>query len=157
MSALDPQDDAWRALAISNTLYRSCANGDFNVCNWLIEDASTEKYCVCCRHNRTIPDISIQGNLMAWRKVEAAKHRLFYTLLQLRLPLNNDDVPADQRLIFDFLAAPSRENAPKILTGHENGVITLALEEADDVERERRRSTMHESYLTLLGHFRHEV
>lgn len=157
LSALEPQDNRWHALAVSNTLYRSCANGEFDVCNWLIEDASSEKYCVCCRHNRTIPDISVQGNLVAWRKVEAAKHRLLYTLLKLRLPLSNHDVPADQRLIFDFLAAPSQENAPKILTGHENGVITLALEEADDVERERRRSTMHEPYRTLLGHFRHEV
>jgi hypothetical protein len=43
------------------------------------------------------------------------------------------------------------------MTGHENGVITVALIEADDVEREKRRSQMHEPYRTLLGHFRHEV
>jgi hypothetical protein len=43
------------------------------------------------------------------------------------------------------------------MTGHDNGLITIALEEADDAERERRRTQMGEPYRTLLGHFRHEV
>ena len=38
-----------------------------------------------------------------------------------------------------------------------NGVITLSLSEADDVEREVRRAAFREPYRTLLGHFRHEV
>ena len=44
-----------------------------------------------------------------------------------------------------------------VMTAHDDGLITLALDEADDVEREKRRSSMHEPYRTLLGHFRHEV
>jgi len=43
------------------------------------------------------------------------------------------------------------------MTGHDNGLITIALSEADDIERERRRLQMGEPYRTLLGHFRHEV
>ena len=43
------------------------------------------------------------------------------------------------------------------MTGHDNGLVTIALTEADDAERERRRAQMHEPYRTLLGHFRHEV
>jgi hypothetical protein len=43
------------------------------------------------------------------------------------------------------------------MTGHDNGVITIALAEADEIERERRRLRMNEPYRTLLGHFRHEV
>ena len=43
------------------------------------------------------------------------------------------------------------------MTGHDNGLITLALKEADDVTRERVRSEMGEPYRTLLGHFRHET
>ena len=42
------------------------------------------------------------------------------------------------------------------MTGHDDGVITVNVAEADDVERERRRVQMHEPYRTLLGHFRHE-
>ncbi len=44
-----------------------------------------------------------------------------------------------------------------MLTGHADGVITLNVAEADEVERERRRLRCHEPYRTLLGHFRHEV
>ena len=43
------------------------------------------------------------------------------------------------------------------MTGHDNGVITVALTEADDAEREKLRAEMGEPYRTLLGHFRHEV
>ena len=52
---------------------------------------------------------------------------------------------------------PIPPGAPSILTGHDNGVITINVAEADDAERERRRLQMHEPYRTLLGHFRHEV
>jgi hypothetical protein len=43
------------------------------------------------------------------------------------------------------------------MTGHDNGLITINIVEADDVERERRRNSMGEPYRTLLGHFRHEI
>ena len=43
------------------------------------------------------------------------------------------------------------------MTGHEKALITLALAEADDPEREARRAEMGEPYRTLLGHFRHEI
>ena len=42
-------------------------------------------------------------------------------------------------------------------TGHDHGKITIALIEANDAEREKRRVAMGEPYRTLLGHFRHEV
>ena len=44
-----------------------------------------------------------------------------------------------------------------MLTGHADGLITLNVEEADDVKREKIRHDLHEPYRTLLGHFRHEV
>ena len=44
-----------------------------------------------------------------------------------------------------------------VLTGHDSGIITIALAEADDAEREARRTGMGEPYRTLLGHFRHEI
>lgn len=43
-----------------------------------------------------------------------------------------------------------------MLTGHAEGLITVNLAEADDVNRERTRQSLGESYRTLLGHFRHE-
>ncbi len=46
---------------------------------------------------------------------------------------------------------------PPVLTGHDNGVISINIAEADDAERERRRASLHEPYRTLLGHIRHEI
>ena len=161
LSALEPEgDNTWRARAVRGKLYRFCANAAFGVCNWMIEASASELYCAACRHNRTVPDTSIESNVVAWRKIEAAKHNLFYTLMKLRLPLDgraDQDEAKRERLLFDFLASPALPGAQTVMTGHQNGVITVALEEADDAERESRRVSMHEPYRTLLGHFRHEV
>jgi hypothetical protein len=157
LSALEPEGDNWRALAFKNKLYRFCSNAQFNVCNWLIEADSPEIFCAACRHNRTVPDTSIPENLVAWQKIEIAAHRLFYTLMKLKLPLDHGFNDDRERLAFDFLATSPDAVTPKVLTGHEHGLITVALEEADDAEREKRRTSMHEPYRTLLGHFRHEV
>jgi hypothetical protein len=42
------------------------------------------------------------------------------------------------------------------MTGHNQGLITINIAEADPAERERMRGKMDESYRTILGHFRHE-
>jgi hypothetical protein len=151
--------DEWRALAEPTTRYRYCANAQHEVCNWLVPAESPELFCAACRHNRTIPDLSQPERHENWRKVELAKHRLFYTLLRLRLPLKTKREDPQGGLAFDFLAQPP-DGAPAdgpVLTGHANGLITINLAEADDVERERRRHQMREPYRTLLGHFRHEI
>ena len=66
-------------------------------------------------------------------------------------------------LIFDFKGdlIPDRNYRglgplQKIYTGHDNGVITINIQEADDIEREKLRVNMHEAHRSLLGHFRHE-
>jgi hypothetical protein len=153
VTALEPDGDAWRALAAPETKWRYCANAEYGVCNWLVAAGETARFCIACRHNRTIPDLSRPENLENWRKIEFAKHRLFYSLLRLHLPPTSGlDDPGG--LAFDFL---SDENGKPVMTGHASGLITLNLAEADDAERERRRSQMGEPYRTLLGHFRHEI
>ena len=52
---------------------------------------------------------------------------------------------------------PETPALPKVLTGHEDGLITIALKEGDDAERNRMQTQMGELYRTPLGHFRHEV
>lgn len=154
--ALDANDQTWRAAGTQNTEYRFCANTTYGVCNWLVPAEGTETFCLACRHNGIIPDLNQQQNLVNWQKIEIAKHRLFYTLLRLKLPLQNR-TENPEGLLFNFLADSPVDPNERVLTGHDNGLITLALAEADDVERERRRSLMGEPYRTLLGHFRHEV
>jgi hypothetical protein len=150
-------DGLWKALASPETRYRFCANADLCSCNWLVAEHSAEIYCAACRHNRTIPDLTSNETLRDWRKFEFAKHRLFYSLIRLKLPLaNRIDEPVGG-LVFDFLAESPAAGFPMVLTGHEDGVITLNLKEANDALREELRAAMGERYRTLLGHFRHEI
>ncbi|MCK9914052.1 putative zinc-binding peptidase [Microbacteriaceae bacterium K1510] len=151
VTALEDDNGLWRALADPERRYRDCANAAHGVCNWLVA-ADDEHFCPACRHNRTIPDLSVPENLANWRKIETAKHRLFYSLLRLKLPLVSqaDDPNA---LAFDF----KTEVGEPVMTGHANGLITLNIAEADDAERERARHALGEPYRTLLGHFRHEI
>jgi hypothetical protein len=148
------QRQVFRALA-DEARYVYCANTIHGVCNWLVPATQADGFCAACRHNQMIPDLSQPGNLERWRILEVAKHRLFYMLLQLRLPLETKaESPAG--LAFRFLADLTPSTAP-VLTGHADGIITINLAEADDAERERRRQQMGELYRTPLGHFRHEI
>lgn len=155
LSALEENGDTLRALADPTTQVRFCENAGQDACNWLIDSESALPFCEACRHNRTIPDLSDATNKLRWQKIEAAKHHLFYSLLRLGLNMKDRTEDPEHGLAFDFLADPPQ--APKVMTGHDNGLITIALAEADDAERERRRTEFKEPYRSLLGHFRHEV
>ncbi|MEI9995578.1 MAG: putative zinc-binding peptidase [Rhizomicrobium sp.] len=157
ISAIEPlTDGTFRALAARGR-YRFCQNQEFGVCNWMVPVRSKSAFCAACRHNRTVPDLSVPENAGHWSKIEAAKHRLFYSLLKLKLPLRNRTDDPQHGLAFDFLADPPQTHGQSVMTGHDNGLITLAVKEADDAEREHVRAAMGEPYRTLLGHFRHEI
>lgn len=156
MSALEPEGDGWRARADGGH-WRACANADLVGCNWLIPGGSGAVYCPACAHNRTVPDPSLFSPGVTptqdrWRDIETAKRQLFWSLYRWRLPLELWSETAEG-LGFDFLADPDGA----VLSGHDGGIITLTLAEADAAERARRRLTMGESYRALLGHFRHEI
>jgi hypothetical protein len=152
MRALEPEGDGWADPAGA---WNFCANAANDVCNWLIPAGSGENFCTACRHNRLVPDLSEPENVVQWRALEWAKHRLFYALTRLKLPTpSRADDPA-HGLVFDFPAETPWQ--PHVLTGHDEGLITIALKEGDTVERERMRSEMGEQYRTPLGHFRHEI
>jgi len=135
--------------------YTYCQNHEHNACNWLVPSGGATPFCLACDLNRTIPDLGQPGFLQRWQDIEAAKHRLVYSLLCLHLPVVSKRVYPDEGLQFDFKADESPEQ--RVMTGHDNGLITINIAEADAIEREQARQSMHELYRTLLGHFRHEV
>ena len=140
----------------STARYRLCANYlAHNVCNWAVEEGDANVLCRSCRLTSVIPDLSDSSQRVNWAKLETAKRRLVYTLMQLRLPLASKHEDHERGLTFEFKAPMLY--APPVLTGHANGVITINANEADDAERERVRNQLHEPYRTLLGHLRHEV
>lgn len=153
----DPATMSMRTLPpkTERTELNRCANGtEFKACNWLHSEPTSDALCFGCQFNRTIPNLDNPHNLERWRKLEAAKKRLLFTLLSLRLPLD----PA--ALAFDFVEDP-RSN-PNLVdqtvryTGYEPGLITVNVLEADDAVRESERRAVNEQYRTLLGHLRHE-
>jgi hypothetical protein len=144
--------------APDGTDWKACQNREQHfVCNWLLPADEAEPFCRACRMNRVIPNLSAPNNLRLWRRVEHAKRRLVYSLLQLALPM--DAAPGRPPLRFEFLE--DQRSNPQVgeslvMTGHGAGVITINLLEADDVARQAVREQMSERYRTLLGHFRHE-
>jgi hypothetical protein len=154
VKALNPANELkWQSTGAAN--YRLCQNYSVHdVCNWTVPVDDPNPYCISCRLTRVIPDLSVNGNKTAWAKFEAAKRRLNYSLLGFGLPVTSKMEDPQNGVSYEFLAdMPDRP----VLTGHEFGVITINIAEADDAERERRRMQLHEPYRTILGHFRHEI
>ena len=159
--ALEPAAGGqWRARgAAAAPAFKLCKNYvDYDVCNWALDADDPEALCLSCRLTHTIPDLSVQGYQQAWAKLETAKRRALYSLLSLRLPLVGK-AQDPSGLEFNFKSdevAPNGDRS-RVLTGHDNGNITINIAEADDLYREKQRLRHGEPYRTLLGHFRHEI
>lgn len=136
--------------------YRRCSNADVLGCNWLVPSDSATGTCEACSLNRDaqIPQGETGAEVEQRREVERAKRLLIYGLKALGLPVEPKLKQPKWGLQFSFeRATPERP----VLTGHDDGNITLNLAEADPAHREKTRVALHERYRTLLGHFRHEV
>ena len=165
LASLEPAGNGnWQPTGIDRNaavLYRKCRNYErAAVCNWMISEQETEDpFCVSCRLNEVIPDLSNDINRGLWALVEAAKRRVVYSVIRLNLPIANKKVDPQCGLAFRFLSdlVNPDGSTSKVLTGHDHGVITLNIAEADDATRETVRHAMKEPYRTLLGHFRHEL
>ncbi len=132
---------------------RLCLNGvERDACNWLA--LLDSDYCESCALSEWIPDLSDPANERAWRRIEAAKRRLLYTLHALKLPVESRTARPDGGIAFHFLKGT---DAAPVMTGHDAGVITLNIDEADSAFRENMREKMGEGYRTVLGHLRHEI
>ncbi len=150
---------AYRPMAAPDRRMRYCANAEFDACNWMVPADAANPYCAACRMNRTVPDLGVSENVLLWRRIEAAKHRMIYGLLRLGLPAVSRLEDSKRGVAFDFLsgASPPGIYDSPVVTGHKDGIITIDVAEADDAVRERHRRDMAEPYRTLLGHFRHEI
>ena len=84
LSALEPEGGLGGPLAAPARRYRACANAAYDACNWQVEADATPTICVSCRHNRTVPDLSVAEQLSRnGASCEFAKNRLIYTMLKL--------------------------------------------------------------------------
>ena len=147
----------WRSLnrLEAGKLYKQCINYvQYNVCNWMLAADDPHALCESCQLTVIIPALSKDNNHVLWARLEAAKRRLLFSLAALNLtPASKARQPATG-LAFQFLEDTVTDAC--VMTGHDNGLITLNIAEADPAHRERTREQMQERYRTLLGHFRHE-
>jgi hypothetical protein len=106
-----------------------------SACNWLLrndENARLQPLCRSCRLDRTVPDPTDRDSAQLWLRVENAKRALVSQLIALRLPVaSRVSEDTAHGVAFDLLRAPP--GGPRVLTGHADGIITLDIEEADDV------------------------
>ena len=128
-----------------------CANLNRCGCNWIADPTSSVGLCFSCTLTRTRPADGDAVGLGQYWVAEASKRRLIFGLDELQLPIKVSDGYVG--LAFDLLSS----SQGKILTGYQNGIITLDLAESNDAHREALRQSMDEPYRTVLGHFRHEI
>ena len=139
----------------SGQRFRLCQNYEqHDVCNWGIPADSPESFCVACALNETIPNLDAPDAKQAWVRLETAKRRLIYSLIELGLPVDRRPASGECGLAFSFKATTADE---QVFTGHTDGLITINIAEASNPFREKTRERMGEAYRTLLGHFRHEI
>lgn len=134
---------------------RLCAHREAPLqCNWTLVGDDEGPLCRACVLTEVLPDLDVPGNPERWARLEQEKRRLLYSLASLDLPL----AAGEERLRFHFIGEELSTGEPvaPVVTGHDNGLITINIAEADDDERERRRVQLHEPYRTVLGHLRHE-
>ena len=122
---------------------RPCRNrATAESCNW--QTAAVEPWCPSC-----LLDLDHEPTARR-RPFQLAKRR---SLRQLRR-LGVDPDRRRPALRFDLRAGTPEQ---PVVTGHENGVITLDTAEGEPSHRERVRVELGEPYRTPLGHVRHEL
>jgi hypothetical protein len=150
-------DESEHGGAVDSSQYQLCANRLVAECNWLVKVnpgmGAVAELCMSCKLTRGRPNDADTAALAAFAAAEQAKRRLVVELVDLKLPIVSRDQDPVCGLAFDLLSS----ELEKVVTGHNNGVITVDLAEGDDVHREQLRIAMAEPYRTLLGHFRHEI
>ncbi len=130
-----------------------CANRTVASCNWLVAIDVPDGLCASCRLTTVRPNDADAAALADFAFAESAKRRLLHQLNALGLEIVGKEDDPDRGVAFEFRSS----SAELVTTGHDGGVITLDLSEADDAHREQVRQDLGEPYRTVLGHLRHEI
>lgn len=121
-------------------------------CNWAAQPGTTR--CRSCTMTTTIPDLSVEGNLELLTRSEAAKRWVLANLARWGWFTDADPGP---RMVFEMLSERAGEAEVKVMMGHDNGLITINVVEADDAVRIERQRQLGELYRSMVGHMRHEI
>ena len=156
IASLEPAgNDRWSSPLpeAKGRLYRLCQNyRPADVCNWAIVDSDPNPLCESCRLTRVIPDLNLPGTRDAWYRLEMAKRRVIYTLMNLIAdPLGREEADAepDVRIPADNATGQGRCSPA---TAGSSPPISREADDASGAPPPRVGSRSHAN-----GHLRHEV
>ena len=144
--AYDPEADRMVAGA------EPCANREEIGCNWRAEEGGP--LCRACAMTTVIPDTFHGENRAHWAHAELAKRWVLAGLGRWGWFRASDPGP---RPAFELLAEATAGGPVEVTMGHEAGVITLNVTEADPAELAARQEALGERLRTVVGHVRHEI
>lgn len=145
--AFDPEAETF------NRATDSCSNRAQIGCNWQ-SAAGPGSLCRACAMTKVVPDSLVETNMSLWARTEAAKRWVLVNLGQWGWLKASD---TGRSPLFHLLSETTSYGHAPVTMGHDDGLITINVIEADPAERVARRERLSESYRTLAGHFRHEL
>lgn len=125
-----------------------CANREIIGCNWIAPEQGA--FCRSCAMTELAPDPNIPDAVAYWAQTEAAKRWVLDNLGRWNWFRPEDP---GTRPIFRMLA----EGPTPVLMGHNQGIVTISVAEADPVLLTTRRVALEEPFRTMIGHMRHEI
>jgi hypothetical protein len=133
---------------------KACANRDIISCNWIAQDGGQDDLCRSCEMTDIVPDTYRTENITLWSKAEAAKRWVLANLARWGWFTSAD---LGERPRFHLLAEHTAIGDKTIIMGHDEGLLTITVEESDPVTRLERQTDMSERLRTMTAHFRHEI
>lgn len=130
-----------------------CANRETIGCNWQAA-AGPGSFCRACAMTEVVPDSLVHQNIPLWADTEKAKRWVLVNLGQWGWLKDGDTGPRPR---FHLLSEQTSAGRANVTMGHDDGLITINVTEADPAQRVARREDLSERYRTLIGHFRHEL
>lgn len=139
--------------AVFATLTSPCTNRAAIGCNWEATGGDTG-LCPSCDMTTVIPDSFRDENLALWGAAESSKRWVLANLARWGW---FTDADTGARPTFHMLSEATPDGTIAVTMGHENGLVTINVVEADPVTRLSRGEDLGERLRTLTGHFRHEI
>ena len=158
--AFDPEAAAFVAAE------RTCANRVAIACNWVAAEPGSGAVsrpapgseggalCRSCAMTEVIPQTFQDDNQALWARAEAAKRWVLANLARWGWLAEGDAGPRPR---FHLLSEVVRGGEAPVTMGHDSGLVTINVAEADPAEIVRRQAEMGEPYRTMIGHYRHEL
>lgn len=128
-----------------------CINRDSIGCNWMEE----RTYCRSCLMSPTVPELSVEGNLELLAGAERGKRWVLANLARWGWFTDRDPGPRPKFMMLS--ERTTQQDDVQIMMGHQSGIITINVVEADDEIRFHRKNELGERYRSMVGHFRHEI